>query len=109
MEILKEFIATYGTTILYTVLTAIASYVGLAVKRVYEKYVNDKTKKDVVETTCKYVEQLYVDLSGEEKLAMAINGATELLAEKGIMISEVELRMLIEATVNSFKKSIGGE
>lgn len=109
MELINDFIATYGTTIIYTILTAIASYIGLAVKKIYQKYVNDKTKRDVVETTCKYVEQLYKDLHGEEKLNKAIEYATEILNEKGITISDLELRALIEATVNSFNKSLRGE
>lgn len=103
---IQEFISTYGGTILYAILTAVASYIGIAVKRIYEKYINDKTKRDVVETTCKYVEQLYNDLSGEDKLNKALENAVEILNEKGLTISDLELRALIEATVNSFKKEL---
>lgn len=106
MEIIKEFLTTYGVTILYTILTGVASFIGLKVKNIYEKHVNDKTKRDVVESTVKYVEQLYKDLKGEEKLEKAIEGITEILNEKNITISEIELRVLIEATCNSFKNSV---
>ena len=105
MNILNEFITTYGTTILYTILTTVASFIGLKVKTIYEKYINDKTKKDVVESTVKYVEQIYKNLKGEEKLAKAKDNILALLNEKGISITELEMDVLIEATCNSFKKS----
>lgn len=102
MEFIKEFISVYGTTILYSVLTAIAGYLGIVVKNLYTKYINDKTKKDVAETCVKAVEQLYKDLHGEEKLQKALEAASEMLAIKGISISEVEMRLLIEAAVAEF-------
>ena len=97
-----EFINQYGTQILYAALTAIAGYVGIAVKNLYKKYVNDKTKKDVVRTVVQGVEQLYKDLHGDDKLNKAIEAASEMLAEKDITITELEIRMLIEATVAEF-------
>lgn len=109
MSILNDFIATYGTTILYTVLTAVASFIGLKVKTIYEKYINDKTKKDVVESTVKYVEQLYKDLKGEEKLSKAKENILALLNEKGISITDLEMDVLIEATCNGFKKGFNEE
>ena len=106
MEIFNDFIQTYGVTILYTILTAIASFIGVKVKNIYEKYINDKTKKSVVESTVKYVEQIYSDLKGEEKLKKAQDNILTLLNEKGINITELEMNVLIEATCNSFKKII---
>lgn len=102
MEFIKEFISVYGTTILYSILTAIAGYLGIVVKNLYTKYINDKTKKDVAETCVKAVEQLYKDLHGDEKLQKALEAASEMLAIKGISISEVEMRLLIEAAVAEF-------
>lgn len=99
---LVDFINEYGTTILYAILTAIAGYVGIAVKNLYQKCVNDSTKRSVVRTVVQGVEQIYADLHGEEKLDIAIETATEILGEKGITITEFELRMLIEATVSEF-------
>lgn len=102
MSILNEFIATYGTTILYSILTAVAGYIGIVVKNLYEKYINDKTKKDVVNTCVRAVEQLYTDLHGQEKLDKCIESASAMLGEKGIAITDIEIRMLIEAAVNEF-------
>lgn len=101
---LQEFISTYGTEIIFTVLTAVASFIGLQIKKLYEKYVNDKTKKEVVENTVKYVEQLYKSLDGAEKLEKAKESIVALLNEKGLTITELEMDVLIEATCNSFKE-----
>lgn len=97
-----EFINEYGTTIIYTLLTAFAGYIGLWIKSLYTKYINDKTKKDVVETCVKAVEQLYKDLHGEDKYNEVVKSASEMLAVKGIMITDLEIKMLIEAAVSEF-------
>ena len=97
-----EFINEYGTTILYAVITTIAGYIGIFVKNIYQKYVNDQTKKDVVKTVVQSIEQIYKDLHGEEKLNKALESASEILNIKGIQISDLELRVLIEAAVGEF-------
>lgn len=107
---LNQFISEYGTTILYTILTAIAGYVGIWIKSLYtkyvnEKYVNDKTKQDVAKTVVKAVEQMYKELHGEEKLQKALEAASDMLTNKGITISDIELRMLLEASVSEFNKA----
>lgn len=109
MGFLNEFISQYGTTILYAILTAIAGYLGIVIKRLYEKYINDKTKQAVAKTVVQAIEQIYKDLHGDEKLNMALQSMSEMLAEKNIHISELEMRMLIESAVaefnNAFNKS----
>lgn len=97
-----QFISEYGTMILYSIITAIAGYIGIVVKNLYQKYINDQTKKDVVKTVVKGVEQIYKDLHGEEKLDKALEAASAMLFEKGITITEFELEMLIEAAVAEF-------
>ena len=105
------FINDYGTTILYAILTAIGGYLGLVVKNLYTKYINTKIKQDVARTVVRGVEQIYKDLHGEEKLDEALKAASEMLSEKGITASQLELRMLIEAAVaefnDAFKKTEG--
>ena len=105
MDFLKAFISDYGTTILYAVLTAIAGYLGVVVKRLYEKYINDKTKQAVAKTVVQAVEQIYKDLHGEEKLNKALQSMSDMLAEKGIQITDLEMRMLIEAAVAEFNEA----
>ena len=102
MYIMREFISQYGTMILYAVLTATAGFLGTQIKKLYESYVTDKAKKDVVKTCVKAVEQLYKDIHGEEKKQKAVESITAMLTEKGISITELEINMLIEATVSEF-------
>ena len=97
-----EFINSYGMQILYAVLTFIGGYVGLWAKRVADKYVNDKTKKSVAKTVVQFVEQVYKNLHGDEKLDAALATASEMLAEKGITVTDLEMRVLIEAAVAEF-------
>lgn len=103
-----EFINMYGMQILYAVVTAVAGYIGIAIKNVMTKYINDKTKKEVAKVAVQFVEQVYKDLHGEEKLNEALQAAAEMLQEKNISVSSLELRVLIEAAVaefnNAFKK-----
>lgn len=99
---IKEFINEYGMTILYTLLTAFAGYIGLWIKSLYTKYINDMTKKEVVRTCVKAVEQLYKNLHGEEKYNEVVKSASEMLSAKGITITELEIKMLIESAVAEF-------
>jgi hypothetical protein len=104
-EFFTTFLNQYGMEIIATCLTAIASYIGLCVKNAYTKYIDTKTKKEVVDIVVKATEQLYKTLDGEAKLNVAIEDASAMLANKGIVCSDLELRLLIEATVNSFKNA----
>lgn len=97
-----EFINEYGMTILYTLITAFAGYIGLWIKKLYTKYINDKTKREVVRTCVQAVEQLYKNLHGEEKYNEVVKSVSEMLAEKDISITELEIKMLIESAVGEF-------
>ncbi len=109
MDLLKAFISEYGTTILYAIITALAGYIGIVVKNLYTKYINDKTKQAVAKTVVQAVEQIYTDLHGEEKLQRALEAASEMLACKGITITDLELRMLIEAALAEFNNAFERE
>lgn len=100
-----EFINQYGMEILYAIVTAIAGYIGIVIKNLYAKYINDKTKAAVAKTAVQFVEQVYKNLHGEEKLNAALSAASEMLAEKSITISDLELRVLIEAAVSEFNSA----
>ncbi len=97
-----EIFSTYVLPVVVAIATALAGFIGTQLKGIYNKYVNDKTKEAVVRTCVKAAEQLYHDLSGQEKLKKAQEGAVEMLNEKGIPISELELNLLIESVVSEF-------
>ena len=100
-----EFINQYGMDILYTVVMAIAGYIGIMIKNLFTKYINDKTKRDVAKSAVQFVEQVYKDLHGDEKLNAAFSAASEMLSEKGIYVSELEMRVLLEAAVGEFNNA----
>ena len=97
-----EIFANYVLPVLAAAVTALAGFLGVQLKSLYQKYINDKTKESVVRTCVKAVEQLYHDLSGPEKLEKAKDGVVEMLNEKGIPISELEMNLLIESVVSEF-------
>ena len=100
-----EFVNQYGMEVLSAVITAIAGYIGIVIKNLCTKYINDKTKAAVAKTAVQFVEQVHKDLHGEEKLNEALSAASEMLAEKGITVSELEMRVLIEAAVAEFNNA----
>jgi phage-related protein len=75
---------------------------GDVIKKIYDRATADDTKREVVETCVKAVEQIYQELSGTEKLEKAKENIIEILNNKGIAISEIEMDMLIEACVAEF-------
>ena len=98
----EEFISTYLMEILATILAAVAAWLGAEFKKLYQEKVNTKVKKDLACTVVQFVEQVYKDLHGEEKLNAGLAAFSELLAEKGIAVSDIEMRILLEAAVAEF-------
>ena len=102
MEQIMEVVMPAVLQLAGTALMVGAGIIGYQIKKLYSKYIDTQTKKDVVATTVQYVEQICKDLHGQEKLDMAIERASALLAEQGINVSATELETLIEAAVNGF-------
>ena len=92
------------------ILPAIASVVavlfgvlGTKIKQIYNEKAQNETVKVVVDNVVKWVQQVYYELEGPEKLQKALTEASTILNEKGITISETELDMLIESAVYGLK------
>lgn len=102
MEIIKEFISNYGGEIIFTIISAIFAFLGTALKKIVEDYVKDKKKREIVKDCVKAVEQVYKNLHGSEKLKKTTETATQMLNEKGINITELEMITLIEAALAEF-------
>ena len=103
----RELFSAYVVPLIIALATSLAGFLGNQLKNIYQKYVNDKTKEAVTRTCVKAVEQLYHDLGGPEKLEKAKEGIEQMLAEKGIPISELEMNMLIESVVSEFNFGFG--
>jgi hypothetical protein len=104
-----EMFSTYVLPVLAAALTALAGFLGTQLKALYRRWVDDKTKEAVVRTCVKAVEQLYHDLGGPEKLEKAREGVRQILEEKGISISQLEMDLLIESVVAEFNYGLGAE
>ena len=104
-----EMFSTYVLPVLAAMLTALAGFLGTQIKALYQRWVDDKTKEAVVRTCVKAVEQLYHDLGGPEKLEKAREGIRQMLEEKGVFISQLEMDLLIESVVAEFNYGLGAE
>lgn len=100
-----NFLTNYVSMVLGAVLVALLGYLGIKAKQLYTKYINTEMKQNLVRTAVRFVEQVYLDLHGPEKLREAMKKASELLAEQGITISDTELVAMIEAAVNEFNNN----
>lgn len=92
--------------LLATIITFATVFIGMSIKKAYTKYVDTKTKKEIVKGTVEYVEQVYKNLMvpGKEKLTKAKEKVVELITSKGLKISDSELEVLIESAVRGLKK-----
>lgn len=97
-----EFISLYGNQILYTILTAALTAIGAWIGKKYQRICDEKIKRDTVKTCVNAVEQLYPDMLGEEKYVKACDAIREILTNKDIVITDFEIKMLIEEQCNNF-------
>lgn len=109
LNIIKEsFLGNIGE-ILFGLVTAFFAFLGTVVKNMADEYIKDKEKREIVKTVVKAVEQMHHGLKGSDKLRKAMESASEMLLEKGIRITELELLMLIEAAVCEFNDAFNKE
>lgn len=105
---MNEVFTTYALEIVKAIVLMIAGYVGIVIKNLAAKYITTDTAKKVADTTVKYVEQIYTDIHGEDKLNKAIALASDILEQKAINISETELRAMLEAAVKEMNDKFKG-
>lgn len=101
----EYFMITYGKEIVVMIVTAVFGMIGVMVKNLATKYLNDSTKRAVAKTVVQFVEQCFTDIHGADKLSIALNRACEILTEKGIKVSNIEMETLIEAAVAEFNEA----
>ena len=109
MTYVKEFLDTYGMSIVYAILTALATYIAAKAKQFIQERLDDKKKKDIAKMCVEAVEQMYKNLHGTDKYDKAAESIVEMLKEKGITITELELKLLIESTLAGFNKAFQKE
>ena len=99
-----DIINMYGAEILGTLLLALAGIFGMVAKRIATKYLDTDTKRTLAKVVVQFVEQVYTELHGDDKLNTAVAVLADMLAEKGIHTSEAEMYVLIEAAVAEFNE-----
>lgn len=105
MRFLTEFVSAYGLTIAYAALTALAGAAGVWLKRWVGRYRDDKTKREVAEVCVQAVEQVYRELHGAEKFAKCADAMAEMLAQRGVAVTELEIKVLCEAALARFNRA----
>lgn len=105
-NILIEFTKDYGLTIIHSIVMGVFSYIALDIKKVYKSHMQDKTKKEVVDKVCNYVNEIYPNSTGEDKLSIALTSTKEILKEKGITISDLELKVLLHNSIHIIKNEL---
>lgn len=107
MESVINFLNEYG--ILSAIITAAASALGVLIKKLWDKTVGNKVKeetiKEIAKVVVKFVEQVFKDKHGEEKMEEALKAFAEMLNNKGITISELEMRVYLEAALAGFNNA----
>lgn len=93
---------TYGVQIVQAVLCAIGGGLGYAVWKLYNRYIDTAEKRSVAHTAAAFVEQVWKDIHGPEKLDKALEAAQVLLKKKGIAFDAAEMMILIEAAVGEY-------
>lgn len=101
----EYFINCYGDLILNVILCAIFGALGAFVKKLASKYVDTDLKKAVAKTAAAFVEQVWSDIHGPDKLKKALETAEALLKKKGIKFDADEMAILIEAAVAEFNEA----
>lgn len=97
----EEIITTYLIPLLMAILTGVLTWIGTKIKSVIEEKVTNEKVKDIIYDVVRYTEQTSKELTSSEKFERALKEASEWLNSKGINITELELKIMIEATVNS--------
>lgn len=99
-----EFMENYGISLIGAILTAVLGFLGIVLKNMAQRYINTREKRKIARNVVLFVEQVYKDAGGEEKLNQALSAASEMLAEQGITFNELEMRVLIESALAELNK-----
>lgn len=88
------------------IVLAVAGLLGYLTAKFLKQYIDKNTfeqKKELVDIAVRFVEQVYKNYNGEQKLNEAINWLTKEAKRLGLTFSEDEMRAMIEAVVKSYK------
>lgn len=102
-----EWIYEMLTEIVFSVVGVICAFVAARLGEALASFWKERNRNECIErvaATCvSAVQMMYRDFGGEEKLSHAMKMASELLAEKGICLSEERIRVCLESALANFK------
>lgn len=99
-----ELLKPYIIEMLIAILTFVGTWLGNKIGKFIDAKQEADNIRDIIASVVKYAEQKGKNLGSEEKLALAQKKAIEWASSKGIVISEIELEVMVEAFVNDFYK-----
>ena len=100
-----EIMGLYGAQIVGTLLVTLFGVFGMLIRQMVAKYMDTDTKRAMAKIVVQFAEQVYRDLHGEEKLNAALAVFSQMLAEKHIKASQMEMKVLLEAAVAEFNEA----
>ncbi len=81
----------------------VATALGAVVAYYVRTWIKENEKKDIIQATVQYVEQVYKELDGEQKFELALKRVEKLFKNKGLDIDKDEIETWIEAFVREFR------
>ena len=69
------FVTTYGNKLLGLIIISICGCLGYAAKQICKAYLDDDTKRSIAMTAVRFVEQVWKDIHGADKLKKALETA----------------------------------
>lgn len=103
--IFLEIVNTYGLELLRAIVLLIAGTFGLIACKLATRYLNTETKHTLARTGVLFVEQVFKDLHGEEKMAKFLEYAAARLKAYGIKFDADEMKALAEAFLAEFNEA----
>lgn len=92
----------YFFQILLLIVCAAAAAIGFGCRKLYKRHIDSQEKEAVAFSAAAFVEQVFHNLHGVQKMNKALETAETLLASRGIKFSAAEMKILIEAAVGQF-------
>ena len=101
-NIVLEIVNEYGMELLKALVLISAGCLAVIVARLCSRYVNTEVKRTLARTGVLFVEQVYKDLHGEEKMAKFLEWVAARLKQYGIKFDAEEMKALAEAWLAEF-------
>lgn len=101
----EEIISQYLIPALALLVSALFTWLGVKLRSLINKQkakIESDEINNIIDKVVMYVEQTSKDMTSSEKLNKALSSASLWLYEKGIKVTEEQLKILVESAVNNF-------